>query len=269
MAGVQDERFAQFEVSVPDRHAGRPRLLSYVGRWGRARRWLPDDAHTVVDVGCAFGYGTAALTGAGRSRRRVIGVEPDPAHIREAARRYPWLPVLQGDAAALPFEDGAVDAVVMLDVLEHVPEPGVVLAEAHRVLRPGGALVLSVPHRGLLAPLDALNVYPRLRRRFPSWQPLEAADESATGIHRHFTISEIEQLLGARFVVERTARTGLGLTELLHLGLLIAFKGLLRWRGAYRSLLPLHFVVYVLEDLAPAGPLGYHLTVSATAAETG
>ena len=119
----------------------------------------------------------------------------------------------------------------MLDVLEHVPEPRAVLAEAHRVLRPGGVLVLSVPHRGLLAPLDALNVYPALRRRFPSWQPLEPADETGPGGHRHFTIEELGELLGNRFVIDRTARTGLGLAELVHLGLLVTFKGLLRLAG--------------------------------------
>ena len=52
--------------AVPDDGAPtRPRLLSYVGRWGRARRWLPPEARVVADVGCASGYGTAALTGTG------------------------------------------------------------------------------------------------------------------------------------------------------------------------------------------------------------
>lgn len=247
----------------------RPRLLSFVGRWGRARRWLPENARLALDVGCAFGYGTAALAGTRRSRRRVIGVERDPDHIHEAARRFPWLTVLEGDASALPVEDASVDAVVMLDVLEHVPEPRVLLAEAHRVLRAGGALVLSVPHRGLLAPLDALNVYPGLQRRFPSWQPLEPADETGPAGHRHFTIDELGELLGDRFVIDRTSRTGVGLAELVHLGLLVGFKGLIRSRAAYRALLPLHFLVYLLDDLVPAGRLGYHLTVRAIAVGQG
>ena len=265
MAVGHDEPLPPLEASPADRPGDRPRLLSHVGRWGRARRWLPEAARTVVDVGSAFGYGTAALTGTGRSRRRVIGVEPDPAHIREAARRYPWVPVLQGDAAALPFDDSSVDAVVMLDVLEHLPEPRDALAEAHRVLRPDGVIVISVPHRGLLAPLDPLNLYPALRRRFPSWDPLEPADESGTGTHQHFSVSEIQQLLGSRFVVDRTSRTGVGVTELVHLALLVTFKGLLHWRGAYRALLPLHLLVYLVDDVIPAGRWGYYLTVRATA----
>jgi len=252
-----------------DHAPSRPRLLSYVGRWGRARRWLPEDARTVADVGCASGYGTAALIGTGNPPRRVIGIERDPFHLGEAARRYPWLTVVEGDATALPFEDGSVDAVVMLDVLEHVPEPRAALTEARRVLRPGGALVLSVPHRGLLAPLDSLNAYPALQRRFRSWQPVEPADETGPDGHLHFSVAEIRDLLGSDFTLERTARTGLGLAELVHLGLLVTFRGLLNWRGAYRAFLPVHFLVYLVDDLVPAGPLGYHLTVRAFATGDG
>jgi SAM-dependent methyltransferase len=249
-------------VREPGR-GGRPRLLSYVGRWGRARRWLPDDARVVVDVGCAFGYGTAALQGRGGSGRRVIGVERDPDHVLEAARRFPHLSVLAGDATALPLEDRSADAVVLLDVLEHLPDPQAAIAEARRVLRTGGAIVISVPHRGPLARIDALNVYPVLRQRFRSWQPLEPADETGPDGHRHFTLAEVEELLGPDFVVDRSARTGLGLTELVHLSLLVVFKGLARWRTGYRATLPLHFLVYLVDDLVPAGPAGYHLTVRA------
>jgi hypothetical protein len=51
----------------------RPRLLSYLGRWGRARRWLPADARRVIDVGCAFGYGTVALAARAAPRPVVRG----------------------------------------------------------------------------------------------------------------------------------------------------------------------------------------------------
>jgi SAM-dependent methyltransferase len=242
----------------------RPRLLSYVGRWGRARRWLGHDARAVVDVGCAFGYGTAAIASR-RGDRRVIGVEPDPEHVQEARRRYPWLTFVQGDAAALPLPTDSVDAAVMLDVLEHVADPAAVLAELHRVLRPGGRLVISVPHRGVLAPLDSLNVYPALCRRRASWLPLPAADRSAGGRHRHYGVTELERLLVPAFTVDRTARTGLGLTELFHLGILIAFRGLLRQERLYRLLLPVHLLVYLLDDLLPAGRAAYYLTVRASA----
>jgi SAM-dependent methyltransferase len=227
---------------------------------------LAPDARRVLDIGCAFGYGAAALTGYGRSQRYVVGIDQDPEHLRHARAKYPWLPLVRADAGLLPIRDAAVDAVVLLDVLEHVAQPGAVLAETSRTLRPGGSLVFSVPYRGLLAGLDPLNVYPALCRRWPSWPPLEPADDSASGTHRHFAMTEARALLGPEYIAERVARTGLGLCEVLHLLLLVVFKAVLRWRTMYLSLRGLHFLLYLADDLIPAGPAAYHLTVRARVA---
>lgn len=258
-------------LESPTTHPGsdRPRLLSYVGRWGRARRWLPAEARRVVDVGCAFGYGTAALTARGTNRRWVVGVEPDAAHVAAASKVFPWLPLVRGDAGSLPLADASVDAAVMLDVLEHVADPDAVLGEIQRVVRPGGYLIVSVPHKGLLAGLDPMNVYPRLQRRFPSWLPLNDAEGSGTGTHRHFSVVELAAALGPRYVIDRVGRSGLGLSEVLYLGMLVAFKGILRREGLFRSLLPVHMFVYIIDDLIPSGRFAYHLTVRARVCDPG
>jgi SAM-dependent methyltransferase len=49
------------------------------------------------------------------------------------------------DASALPLRDGSVDAVIALEMLEHVPKPAAVLKEIARVLKPGGSVIVSVP----------------------------------------------------------------------------------------------------------------------------
>jgi len=54
--------------------------------------------------------------------------------------------VIRDVSDGIPFADGAFDHVFCIEVLEHVPNPFGALAEMHRVLRPGGVLVLSVPN---------------------------------------------------------------------------------------------------------------------------
>lgn len=242
----------------------RPRVLSYVGRWGRARRWLPDEALRVLDIGCSFAYGSAAIQAGGPEGRIVVGVERDRDHLQGARARFPWITVLDGDATELPVPDGVADAVTMLDIVEHVDRPEAAIAEARRVLRDGGVFVVSVPHRGLLHRLDALNVYEAMRRRRPQWPPLEEATESGGGGHRHFRLSELEALLRPHFEVNRVARTGLGLQELVYLASLL-LRIPLRAQRVTRALLPLHLATYLLDDLLPLGRFGYHLTVRARA----
>jgi SAM-dependent methyltransferase len=257
-----------FTLPRPAPAPRRPRLLSYVGRWGRAGRWLPAEVLRILDVGCAFGYGSAALQARGPAGRLVVGVECDAEHLALGRRRFPWVTILEGDATALPVPDGVADAVVLLDVVEHLADPRRAVAEAHRVLRPGGLVVISVPHRGLLHRLDALNVYSALHRRRPHWPALEPATRSGSGVHRHFTRAELTALVQPPFAVDRVARTGLGLAELVEL-LALLLRGPLRAPGLARALQPLHLLVYLADDLLPAGRLGYHLTVRARATASG
>jgi SAM-dependent methyltransferase len=240
----------------------RPRLLAHVGRWGRARRWLPGDARRVLDIGCASGYGTAAINAGGSASLAAIGIERDPEHLAVARKRYPWIAVLEGDATDLPVKSSVADAVTMLDLVEHIDRPDRAIAEAHRVLRPNGVLIVSVPHRGLLYRLDALNLYEGLRSRRPHWPPLAPATTSGGHEHRHFTVADLEELLRPWFTVERVSRTGFGAQEFV----LLAMLGLRTRQKASllaRSLALLHFVVYIADDLLPLGRFGYHLMVRA------
>jgi SAM-dependent methyltransferase len=237
-----------------------------MARWARAGRWLSPETRRVLDVGCAFGYGTAHVAAALDRRAPapplVIGLEYDAAYAAQARRRYPRLAIGRASADALPFGAAQFDAVLLLDVLEHLANPAAAVAEARRALRPGGVLLLSVPHRGPLARLDSLNRYEGLRARWPGLPPLDPTERGGP-CHRHFAVEELVVLLGDDFVVERVARTGLGLAEPANLALLLLCRGLLRSEAAYRGLRYLYYALYLLEDLLPAGRLGYHLMVRA------
>ena len=105
-----------------------------LGRW---RRWLVGGAEgRTLDVGCGTGR-NLSLVGAGT---RVIGLDPAREPLLAARRRAPRVPLVQGDAQALPFRDGTFDTVISGLVFCSVPDPRRGLAEVRRVLRPGGAL---------------------------------------------------------------------------------------------------------------------------------
>jgi SAM-dependent methyltransferase len=118
------------------------------------------------------------------------------------------------DGAALPFEDDFFDAIVFTEVLEHVFAPhSEVLAEIHRVLAPGGLLILSVPNIARLSN--------RVRLMFGR-SPLPAADVQLRKdwVHGHghlheYTRREIVRLCrGAGFAVDRTHMISPGLRDL-------------------------------------------------------
>ena len=105
-----------------------------LGRW---RRWLVGGAEgRTLDVGCGTGR-NLSLVGAGT---RVIGLDPAREPLLPARRRAPRVPLVQGDAQALPFRGGTFDTVISGLVFCSVPDPRRGLAEVRRVLRPDGAL---------------------------------------------------------------------------------------------------------------------------------
>lgn len=116
-----------------------------------------------LDVGC----GTGGLLAEAMARYPfVAGLDSAPRALRFAKGRDLRRLIL-GDGTRLPFASDAFDVVVATEFFEHVREDERALAEAFRVLRPGGALVLTVPaDPKLWSPHDvALHHFRRYRRR--------------------------------------------------------------------------------------------------------
>jgi ubiquinone/menaquinone biosynthesis C-methylase UbiE len=102
---------------------------------------FPDRAQ-VLEVGCGTGAITRVLA-AWPNVGEAVGVDPSPYLIDKARSLSPSLPHLVfavGDGKALSFQAASFDVVILHTVLTHVPGPEAVLAEAHRILRPGGWL---------------------------------------------------------------------------------------------------------------------------------
>jgi 2-polyprenyl-6-hydroxyphenyl methylase/3-demethylubiquinone-9 3-methyltransferase len=90
-----------------------------------------------LDIGCGAGWLANALSEKGHE---VTGIDLSEKSLEIARKTDPTEQVtyLQAHAYSLPFSSGSFDAVSALDLLEHVEEPELVIAEAARVLRPGG-----------------------------------------------------------------------------------------------------------------------------------
>lgn len=98
---------------------------------------LTGSTGTVLDVGCADRWVEKELP-------------PDCTYVgldypATGKHLYQAIPDCFADAKELPFGEGTVNTVLMLDVLEHLPDPVRALAEANRVLASGGSIVVSVP----------------------------------------------------------------------------------------------------------------------------
>jgi ubiquinone/menaquinone biosynthesis C-methylase UbiE len=99
----------------------------------------------VLDIGCGAGYGTAALAEAAIS---VDGIDLAPDAIAYARSHYPnpASRFVAASATALPFADASFDLITAFEVIEHLQDGDQLLAEARRVLRPGGVLLVSTPN---------------------------------------------------------------------------------------------------------------------------
>lgn len=119
---------------------------------GRIRSRRGGGPGRILDIGCGAGFLANALAAEGH---RVSGVDMSRGSLKVARTRGDGAAAPAAyrvaDAYRLPFRDAAFDAVIALDFLEHVTAPGRVIAEAARVLRPGGLFFFHTFNRNRLA----------------------------------------------------------------------------------------------------------------------
>jgi SAM-dependent methyltransferase len=192
-------------------------------RWAWAQLAARTGRH--LDLGVGDGTFTTALHR--ETKLDVVAVDAHPDYLRELRAAEPHLPLVRL-GTALPFATAAFDSVSALDVLEHVADEAGTLAELHRVLRPGGLLVLTVPARhafSVLDPDDAKLRLPRLhrtvyQRRFGRAEYERRFVDAANGLrgdmawdrqeHTNYRAAELlAELAAAGF--EPTGRDGAGL----------------------------------------------------------
>jgi ubiquinone/menaquinone biosynthesis C-methylase UbiE len=182
--------------------------------------WLPAGCQRVLDGGCAFGSGTAPLAA---KAAHVCGCDPNPELIARARESYPTLSFEACSLEKTPYANESFDAVTLIDVLEHVADEQATLNELFRVLKPGGCLIITTPHKGLFAFMDSDNYAWHLRTRFPRlyrrlFRMKHGRDPSPKvgyeSKHRHYDLDDLVGLLEnsafqRHYEVERVFRGGL------------------------------------------------------------
>jgi ubiquinone/menaquinone biosynthesis C-methylase UbiE len=122
---------------------------------------------------------------------RIVGLDLSMGMLREG-RAYAGR-LVQGDCRFLPFEDGAFELIFARSLLHHLPDPAAGVAEMHRVLRPGGRVVLTDTNKTALSTLPRRIAY---------------RGEHFSDDHTNFTARRYLATLAERFEIERVEYFG-------------------------------------------------------------
>jgi 2-polyprenyl-3-methyl-5-hydroxy-6-metoxy-1,4-benzoquinol methylase len=114
----------------------------------------------VLDIGCGAGYGSDQLICAGA--KKVYGVDYIAHSIVycQAHHRHRNLFFRQGDITRLDFDDNYFDQICAFEVIEHIKNYREAIGELHRVLKPGGLLIISTPNKAIYSPNSKKPFHP-------------------------------------------------------------------------------------------------------------
>jgi SAM-dependent methyltransferase len=201
-ANPVSSRVLPYEPGSPEYFEAHDRLRDQEGSPDTAR-WASElseaDGKQVLDVGCGSGYVTCQFAASGAD---VTSIDLTSAGVDLTNKRLQWrglsARVLQADAENLPCDDESFDRVVSFGVIHHTPDTARAALEIHRVMRPGGRLLLMLYYRNSIA--NRL-VFPLKRRIQPSWRGksaqdlIDAADGVGNPLGKVYSKSEVKSLL--------------------------------------------------------------------------
>lgn len=152
-----------------------PQWFAYRGERQNQREIAGQLSGTILDIGC----GTQSLRSLITAEHHYIGLD----YYDTATQWYHTHPNIFADAQQLPIADTSVDNILLLDVLEHLPQPELCIQEIVRILKPHGRCILQVPFLYPIhdKPLDFQRWTLFGLQQFTQTHPLKILDIKTTG----------------------------------------------------------------------------------------
>ncbi|MFH1051508.1 MAG: class I SAM-dependent methyltransferase [bacterium] len=238
-------------------------------------KWLDEDIENLLDGGCSYGYGTKYLA---EKSDFTFAVDVNPLHIAVAKEKYRNIQFRVAVLEDTGFESSFFDAIVLNDVLEHTTDKIQTLNEMYRILKPGGFIIISTPHRGLFGFLDPYNYGYNLKKYFP-WlykglykfvrlvkegkMPKEFNPEHEQK-HEHYSLKDFKSMLSSssfkdNYTIEKIFRSGL-LVEVIVMNLESVLNIFLPQRIS-RIILKPFSVIAELDYWTPFAMFAYNIAI--------
>lgn len=157
----------------------------------------------VLEAGSGEGYGANMIADVAT---KVTGLDYDISAVEHVRSRYPRVEMLHGNLAELPLPDGSVDTVVNFQVIEHLWDQAQFLRECHRVLAPGGELLVSTPNRITFSPGRDTPLNPFHTRELNAAELTELLVDAGfrvevmTGVHHGERLRALDAKHGGSFI---------------------------------------------------------------------
>ena len=172
-------------------------------------------SNRVIEIGCEAGYLLKRLLNA----KEVVGLDIARTALKDAQKyiKSDKVKFICADASNIPFEDNYFDKIICSQTLEHLNNPGEVVAEMYRIVKPKGTVIISVPNERMLSKIKKFFVkiglfsllFPKIEPRTSSWH-LQSFDRKSISkiLNKYFKIQRFKYVpipfIGPEMVIKCT-----------------------------------------------------------------